>query len=400
MVWLAYRVRAARVAARVAADACHDAPVPHRARLILAVTLTLAVLTVACGPAGSASPLVGSPGPPTIPPAATATTTAWTVHAIPGKAVIRRWHIATNGSIFVVASGDDGVLQPVRPQFWISADRVAWNRIDIDQGIHGTVTALSATPTGFVAFVFDDGPRDAIILTSTDGRSWARQGPLPKAASARGGGVEGTIRTADGMLAVGATAGGGLAAWHSGDGKAWIPLNAPTPGGIGGPRAVVAVAAGYAAVGAGNGVEAAWTSADGAVWTPATIKPGAPPGSVMLAVAKGPKGSLLAVGGGADPTRVIAWASADGMAWRPLDGAPADSAWRTVVAGRDGWVVLGNRGPTGTAWRTVDGTDWTPLQVPVGVALFDDAVVVDGRLVAVGNDSTGYSSFVIVEGPL
>ena len=349
----------------------------------------LAVLVVACGPAESLAPPSNSP-----------VATDWTVHAVPGKTVIRRWRIATNGSTFVVASGDDGVLQPVRPQFWISTDRVAWNRIDIDQGIHGTVTALSATPTGFVAFVFDDGPRDAIVLTSADGRTWTRQGPLPRAASARGGGVEGTVRTEDGVLAVGATAGGGLAAWHSTDGKVWSSLSSPTLGGIGGPRAVTAVATGYVAVGAGNGVEAAWTSPDGGAWTPAAIRPGALPGSVMLAVAMKPGGSLLAVGGGADPTRVAAWASLDGTAWRPLDGVPADSAWRTVVAVPDGWIVLGNRGPTGTAWRTDDGTDWTPLQVPPGVALFDDAVVVDGRLVAVGNDSTGYSSFVIVEGSL
>ena len=353
------------------------------------MTLALAVLVVACGPAE-----------PSALPSTSPVATDWTVHAVPGKVVIRRWRIATNGSTFVVASGDDGVLQPVRPQIWISTDRVAWTRVDIDQGVHGTVTALSATPTGFVAFVFDDGLRDATILTSADGRTWTRQGPLPRAPSARGGGVEGTVHTEAGVLAVGASTGGGPAAWHSADGQAWIPLSVPTPGAIGGPRAVVAGPGGYAAVGAGNGVEAAWTSADGAAWTPATIKPGALPGSVMVAMAKGPDGSLLAVGGGADPTRVAAWASADGTAWRPLAGVPADSAWRTVVAGRNGWIVLGNRGPRGTAWWTEDGTAWTALQVPAGVALFDDAVVVDGRLVAVGNDSTGYSSFVIVEGSL
>ena len=77
---------------------------------------------------------------------------------------------------------------------------------------------------------------------------------------------------------------------------------------------------------------------------------------------------------------------------------PADDTWPAIVATTDGWIVLGSRSGRATAWSTPDGNAWTPLAVPSGLAAFDDALIIGGRLVAVGKDFAAEGSFVIVEG--
>ena len=318
---------------------------------------------------------------------------------MPGKAVGRRWRIASNGSTTVVGSGDAGVLQPVRPQIWVSSDPAVWVRVDVDPAIHGTVSAISATTAGFTAFVFDEGARDSMILTSPDGRAWVLAGRLPRAATA-GGIVGGVVRTSRYALAVGGSADGQFAAWASIDGTAWTASARRSPAPDGAGQAVATIPSGYVAVGTSGGRATAWTSGDGSTWPPGSVDRGSSTQSSMMAVAVAPDGSLLGVGAGDEAGGSAAWDSPDGSRWTPVAGVPADDAWFAVLPTAAGWLILGRRNGIATAWQTDDGHDWTPLEVPGGVAAFDDAILVNGRLVAVGPGAypNVYSSFVIVEG--
>ena len=202
---------------------------------------------------------------------ASAIPTDWVTHQVPGRFVVRRWRIAATDALTVVGSGDDGVLQPVRPQLWSSPDRVTWTRSTIDEKIHGEVTALTATPSGFTAFVYDDAVGDSTILTTRDGVTWVSTGPLPRTAGSRGGGVDGTVVLGSTILAVGASGSGGVASWSSTDGLTWTALGHITPGSDATLRAAAPIPSGVAGVGRQGFTAAAWTSPDGAVWTPTAI---------------------------------------------------------------------------------------------------------------------------------
>ena len=133
------------------------------------------------------------------------------------------------------------------------------------------VTALTATPSGFTAFVYDDAVGDSTILTTRDGVTWISSGPLPRTTGSRGGGVDGTVVLGSTILAVGASGSGGVAAWSSTDGLTWTALGHITPGSDATLRAAAPIPSGVAGVGRQGFSAAAWTSPDGAVWTPTAI---------------------------------------------------------------------------------------------------------------------------------
>lgn len=192
------------------------------------------------------------------------------------------------------------------------------------------------------------------------------------------------------------------AAWTSTDGRAWARSSGlPAPDG----STITALAAGphgrLVAVGGGAHGGAAWVSDDGRQWRQAPDQPAlAGPATLtqLLAVVAWGGGFLAA--GAADPAwgehRAAFWASPDGLAWQRLPDPPAASGARVqgLAVGRHGLVAVGSRGDpergTGAAWVSADGRSWLPASGPdLGLGPLHAVTAGGPGFVAVGEAATG-----------
>ncbi len=171
---------------------------------------------------------------------------------------------------------------------------------------------------------------------------------------------------------------GRIAFWSSSDTVNWTVATHVPAAGDGIVTAVVAVGAGFVAVGtdAATTNPRAWTSVDGRRWSlsdDVTRGMAGATAAAMTSVAAASGGAIVA-GGFADGfTRrvAIAWISHDGgVTWHAsvVDGAGGRAQVQAVARGGPGWVATGIRDAAAAFWLSRDGVAWTHVvpQPPVG----------------------------------
>lgn len=129
------------------------------------------------------------------------------------------------------------------------------------------------------------------------------------------------------------------------------------------------------AVWEGGGVEAYWSS-DGLEWEPAEGFPDFHPGMDWPTVAGGARGFVAVAqgpGGDEELPAVVAF-SADGITWERIDPESLPKAkvqlLYDVIAGPDGFIILGASGWESLAWFSADGRTWVDSGLPTDG--FDD----------------------------
>jgi hypothetical protein len=320
---------------------------------------------------------------------------------------------------------------------WVSPDGFAWERVPHDEDIFGgpgSQVMLDVTPggPGLVAVGFVDpsnflrgrwhglrnvGPLedlDGAIWVSVDGIAWERV-PDPTVAFSGEGDqiIHAVISTGSGLMAVGA-AGGDAAVWVSPDGLAWslLPQDTDVFGGNSNQwiHDVAVGGVGFVAVGVdwddpeSGGVprSAVWTSVDGLAWTRATHDSAVFGGDegddgagmdLMWTVTSTGNG-VVASGWTYDYGEQAVWASPDGLTWQK-----APDTYGLIAGTRSGptkALVFHQGEVIGVGWDS--GSTSISVDVPPHFEpnfTFDyvypwtsmnDAVVFDGRVVAVGYD--------------
>jgi hypothetical protein len=314
----------------------------------------------------------------------------------------------------------------------------------------GSGGGLSALPGGgFIDFV-PAGCDRIVVLTSTDGTTWAQAGKVTGLGLAS---ITGPVGF-DGQqyVALGDEGGGQFygsqsngAAWVSADLRHWT--KAPVQDAFGGaefagiaagPNGFVAIgfdqggqsvwsshdglhwtvvtdervfprdythltgilysSHGYVMVGSINQEAASWTSVDGRAWTVhAPLTDGS--GVVLQGIAEGTAGFVSLGSGGPEVevtpgdfrAPVASWASSDGATWRPGPSSPAlFGAHASIVGAPGGFVAAGTVGhdPVARLWTSTNGTDWVQV---AGVDLAEiGQLVSDGdHVLAAGRDNNG-----------
>ena len=302
-----------------------------------------------------------------------------------------------HGSMYGVIAGGPGAIAwgevyATGPRIWYTADGRDWVKasvetptdFDVDQKNPGAVLDLTAGGPGFVAVgVYsraevvqtDTGPtidrsQNAIIWTSTDGRTWRIVPNGPVFHDAYLGRV---IAWKGALLAFGCTGcgmeAGPTTVWTSTDGLSWTRFAPTLPAGSEVVEGVTAV--GDALWGTGGPVPQSGdpnpqqqrptlTSLDGRTWTTATA-PGA----------QTPRDDVLALGN----TLVKVGSATDGCS--SDDGTCPAAAWRSTDAG--------------LTWTSVPVAGTLPAGV-TGSRMTAVAALDDGTLIAVGTDRSGGES--------
>jgi hypothetical protein len=320
---------------------------------------------------------------------------------------------------------------------WVSADGLVWERVSHDEDIFGgpgSQVMLDVTPggPGLVAVGFVDPSNflrgrwqgltnvepmedlDGAIWVSVDGLVWER---VPDPTGAFSGDADqilhAVISTDSGLVAVGAS-GGDAAVWVSQDGLAWslLPQDAAVFGGRSNQwiHDVVAGGVGLVAVGVdwddpeSGGIPrgAVWTSPDGVTWARVAHDKTAEAGDdgaevdgmdLLWAVASTGDG-LVASGWTFDFGERAVWASPDGHTWQQ-----AQDGFELIQGTRGGptkALVFHDDSVIGVGWdsgSTSISGDVPPHFEPNFTfdyvypwTSMNDAVVFEGRVVAVGYD--------------
>ena len=304
--------------------------------------------------------------------------------------------------------GEDGTVAAV----WTSEDGTTWNRVPHDDEVFGAVgsgrlTAASAVTTGgpglvVVGFEARDGASVALAWLSADGLAWTRvEVDDPRERGATGLYLQAIVDTDDGLVAVGMERGGPtdapeyLAAWGSVDAAEWAPIALT-------PEEDAAAWGWLSAVAVHDGqVVAAGTTdgPDGQRWVATVWRGSAAEGLVRIphddevfggtgmpginGVTTGGAG-LVAVGTTTshhldEPkwSPAAVWTSPDGATWQRVAhddevfGVDDDATISDVVATDRALIAVGTRvlgweDPldmrfVGTVWTSPDGLTWTRL---------------------------------------
>ncbi len=277
----------------------------------------------------------------------------------PGVAALARPVALASGLVLLTSDGAAQVIGNVSATAWRSSDGSNWSRLSQPGAISEagrSITIVAACPDGHGGLV-------------AAGQSAVATDPT---------------------LALDATI------WHSSDGRTWE--RSTVDGAVGATVQEVAVGSGtVVAVGlaqpgnAGVYGALAWYSSDGATWRAASISGAA--GHSLLAVAAW-RGGFVAIGSGLDSVVTI-WTSTDGSAWTSVGTLPSGFEVRRLAAFANGIVALGNTYGKPASLTSGDARSWTQVPFPVreldkqsNVGL-DDAVEVEGRLVAFGYSAIG-----------
>ncbi len=359
---------------------------PHRGGRIL---VGLAVASIACAgcvrgptlPTPSSSP--GPRGPATSPPTAPSPTPAEPVawfSLVPEAPVLDGFGGVGNQYIFDTAAYRDGFVAvgedlrfdgPVDAAIWQSPDGRTWERIPTTDNAlaDSQIDAVAAFGDRIVAVgrarAGDADPGDGapIVWTSDDGRDWRR---------APNGGLDGgaqlDLAGGPGGFVAWAGQGSGSALYWSADGVAWTPASTGASFDGVSVRAIGARGDGFVAVGStlpppsnvAGGPDrtkaAAWWSPDGRTWTPSTIDDGFGLGTLDVGA-----GGLIAFGGGGcggclGPAAM--WQSADGQAWRHVGN---DVPGWPMYASDGGRIVRDDYQGDGDVFESTDGVSWTRI---------------------------------------
>lgn len=322
----------------------------------------------------------------------------------PAEAFSRRLAAVTSGPNGIVAVGSDDFGGTTDGLIVRAPDggEVEIVETEVTRGIG--LEDVAADRAGYVAVGTigtedADGPHSRVgILVSADGVTWQALAPEPQFDVAYAGGI---------AAGPGAFLAWGMDAdddpverlWRSVDGRTWRPTSAAEIGlpGVSG-LAIDGTAEGWLATGEADGRPVVASSVDGLHWQVEVLPPSGRRDVRLTRVERVVFGShgRLAFGGegqacgflwieGDCPGWQIGWWS-DGLGgWASLsaEGAPA-ARWRHVVAAGDrGFLdVSGSR-----VSASLDGLVWTDLRSPGHDAAANEAIVVDDRIVAVGERS-------------
>ncbi len=225
----------------------------------------------------------------------------------------------------------------------------------------GTLTLNDATLAADGTIVAVGGATDAgeaVVMTSTDGRTWQRVADQTAFHDRAGSLAMTGVRTSSSglLVAVGTLTATGrsphMAAWWSSDGTSWQRAADQSVFGSASPSGgLVATSDGFAAAGQRQGAPAIWTTADGQTWTLART-PAAATGARISAIAVGGPG-LVAVGASTSPSasyRPAVWTSSDGgHVWTGDAAAPG------LVPGYNGGLAYSFTGLACSTERCVAG---------------------------------------------
>lgn len=319
--------------------------------------------------------------------------------------------------------------------------------------VGGPGGGLSALPGGgFIDFVPTTAPDRSIVLTSTDGTTWAQTGEVTGsdalgitgpvgfdgqryvALGEEGGGqfygtqsngaawvstdlrhwtkapvqdafggaeFAGIAAGPDGFVAIGFDQ-GGQSVWTSPDGLHWTVVtdDRVLPKDSTGPSGILYTSHGYFMVGRIDQEAAAWTSVDGLHWTAHTSLAGGT-GVVLEGIADGPAGFVsLGSGGPAVEVKpgdfrepVAPWISSDGVTWHPGPSSPAlFGAYASIVGAPGGYVAAGTVGddPDAHIWTSANGLDWVQVAGVDLPGVGSVQLVSDGRHILLsGNGDNG-----------
>ena len=259
--------------------------------------------------------------------------------------------------------------------FWRSTDGGGtWEAVTVPRaaGASGEFVSLTATKDAFYVVRPGSGGRNAVVMSSSDGKSWKHSGSING-----GKGDKLTVKTAtgadDGLAALGTTANGHSVVYHSTDGKSFKRLGDLGSNDDRTIRGVMPTASGAVTVGSAKGSDEdaylAVTNGSGKVSAVDLTKvPGAAHPDHALSDVRNAGGRYVAVGGANGDA--AAWISADGRSWRPAqpsgDAFARSGAQRltSVTHGSAGWLTVGRAGgghplvassPDGARWTAVDG---------------------------------------------
>jgi len=233
---------------------------------------------------------------------------------------------------------------------------------------------------------------------STDLRRWTKA-PVQ---DAFGGAQFGSLAAGpDGFVAIGFDQ-GGQSVWTSLDGLLWTTLTDDVvfPRDSTQPSAVLYTSHGYLVVGRIDQEAAAWTSIDGRHWTAHAPLTGGS-GVVLEGLADGLAGFVSLGSGGpaveiapGDSRAPIApWTSSDGVTWHPGQSSPAlFGAYPSIVGAPGGYVAAGTVGldPDARIWTSTNGADWVQVGGVDLPGVGSVQLVSDGRHVLLsGNGDNG-----------
>lgn len=277
-----------------------------------------------------------------------------------------------------VSTGDDHVDAVV----WTSSDGKTWNRTTLDPGGADQAQASGvAARAGRVVVggtvIGSTGERRPRLWTAGPDGAW-NVVPLP---GEDGQSIDHVAAGALGFLVSG-TAGAAPALWWSPDGGDWKRVRGP----FGPDQAVLGLAVGKAGMVAVGTIETSgdvdgmvWFSADGTTWR--TVPLGSagfagPAAQHVLAVTAAGDGGFVAVGDDANADRrfAVVWTSADGISWQRQPPSPdmgevpgqvrTAGVGAAAVAGSGPFVAAGG-GYSAQIWTSADGRRWARDESPV-----------------------------------
>jgi len=159
---------------------------------------------------------------------------------------------------------------------------------------------------------------------------------------------------------------------------------------------VTASADGMVAVGASDAGAAAWTSGDGVAWQPIEVA-SADDAAALRAVTLDGDGDGVAFGA-ADTGRSRIWSATDGSRpWQPADGGRIDGHVNAVAIAGDRQLAVGDLldaesggAAAGAVWTSGDGLSWELLaDLQLNEGTVSDVVVAGDTVVVVGFDLDG-----------
>jgi hypothetical protein len=280
--------------------------------------------------------------------------------------------LATAGGEQIAVGSADGY-----PAVWRQAPgSTSWtlvSSLSVASGYPGlsALTSVTHGPAGWLA-VGEPGP---IVLTSSDGTTWHREGQITSDLA----GASGLVAAANPsgyVIAANVAASGGSATtdlWWSGNLTSWTrETSMNDTNGAGRVLAIGADAHEFTAVGSDGGHPAVWTTTDGQDWT--TIDLGLPPGASAAALTQVAINGdqVVALGQATKAGRFVPFAelSANGGAsWqeKPFGSTGAGVAVTALTASSGGFTAASQSGVPGERsvqiWTSVTGSAWASAQV-------------------------------------
>ena len=300
--------------------------------------------------------------------------------ANPGAADVAQ---LSGGSSVIVGHVTDAAGQPLAAA-WSSNDAATWTPLTVDRPARSFASAVVPWQAGSVAVGFSlDG--SGLVWTSPDGSVWT--GTTIPGTTLADVQIDGASLEVLGRS--GATQAPTVWTGATTDPAAW---QATTIAASGIPQHLAMAADGAQVVvgvvfdTAGVAQLTLWQSSDGASWTPVQLD-GLPASAVASDLVWTPAGFLLSVEGYRKNAPVgMVWHSSDGLAWQQTLNVSHGTVTALGIAGANAIAFS-----TDGTWQSANGLIWQKSSEPAfhGYSIAAVTTLADGRLLAVGQQSTG-----------